>query len=1261
MGELPGARRWRWVLSWLLLAAPACDEPGDVPGGGDPDVEAVAAAEIGTAAEQGTDLDSAEGTGLDEVGAVEEARGASEPVSDSFSAFQSAVDHAAMTRMAPEEKQSSWAEGVYVRDECCTEPGQAAECWEQDADDDGVTCEVNADCPSGSCDTSTVPGLCECGDDDECNDGVCTDAGVCGPSWCNGYKICSCWGGCVWWHADDAYTPEDMCEAQDLYCCNDGYTADPTASGFCSTSVSCGEGECDTSADCTAQVGNVCVQPLCMDEMCYYPAVNAGNCVDVENPGVTWGDQSPPCCCNVDADCPTLPCVDSMYCDTDPTSSTYHQCIFDWVPVMGDCEGEGADPTDTNDACGWWQCDANHDCYETYAAVGTECPPFPQVNTTCRWWECDGGGNCIEHTAAAGADCAPAGETSTICEHWECDGAGSCVQTIEPGGTPCPPAGETNDTCQEWLCDGGGTCLEHTHVGANCDVDHGGPSTEGSDYCGTWRCQADYSCQKEAEHTGQVCQANVDKCAERRCEAAYCTGYTLDVGDECFTPSGGYDACRYYECSVAHECVDAGPAYVPGMSWDLETCSIEAADTVNSPDSVEGDNACSVDHYNPYNGGRFNSCGVSDAGEAVYHFTDYATSSYQLRHTSISVSPTDVGSGYSDNTNWHPLLYTRTTCETASTQYTCEPTSSATTATVNTGPWPYRDYPNSNAPNGMQQIYTYDMSVFVDSRPTTDPPGGEFLMDLSREAHNNNYCNNTDSWVSAPFISGGNYWKERWRGNTNGYENTWRNLLGGDGPSCWSGGFAGYSDTDPKAALFRIQLPDGSTEMGTYDWDHTYKIYTDHAGIGSNLETTLSLWGLSGAPADDSNGCADDLENQYSCRNGSGTQRPRERIIRSGNAWRNGYVAVANYNPGEQGNYELNVIRSPRPYLSMAKIYVGPADTLSGGCCSGGGSHPYEKTMDLEGYRLDFVPTNDTVRGYYVDSSVPTSVELSNGWLVNPSTGVGGDKLEHQVIPTCNGSDGNTCRQNRTSRHPKDVGFSVPIAGDFYRYYCINQAGFVALRKDPGVDCPRWDAEPDTAKLTRPYELGPPGLAPLLAPLWGNLVPCFRSNRECSYDPGWNSCELYQHKNCKSSSGAIITTDLVRFEGTTARVITFNGMDSVLEPRSSNSRDNSLQFQVIIRVDGRIIFFYKEPVSSSAWDQILDVSGWMIGLSGSLYHPCSGDGDCDAAFGASANVECDDQDYSESGETIYSAGDHCIKRISDYKDDNVTGVWIGGP
>jgi hypothetical protein len=101
-------------------------------------------------------------------------------------------------------------------EECCTALDSIRQCWQKDADLDGVTCDNDSDCLSGQCDE--VRGVCACTLQEECNDGqdrlgYCNvSAGYCGPSLCNGYQACACFGGCMAWTLPALEGDERCCE-----------------------------------------------------------------------------------------------------------------------------------------------------------------------------------------------------------------------------------------------------------------------------------------------------------------------------------------------------------------------------------------------------------------------------------------------------------------------------------------------------------------------------------------------------------------------------------------------------------------------------------------------------------------------------------------------------------------------------------------------------------------------------------------------------------------------------------------------------------------------------------------------------------------------------------------------------------------------------------------------------------------------------------------------------------------------------------------
>ena len=114
------------------------------------------------------------------------------------------------------------------------------------------------------------------------------------------------------------------------------------------------------------------------------------------------------------------------------------------------------------------------------------------------------------------------------------------------------------------------------------------------------------------------------------------------------------------------------------------------------------------------------------------------------------------------------------------------------------------------------------------------------------------------------------------------------------------------------------------------------------------------------------------------------------------------------------------------------------------------------------------------------------------------------------------------------------------------------------------------------------------------------------------------------------------------FEGTSAQVITWEGFGGFYYANNLSNGDpgpdHAMSFQVILRVDGRITFFYKMPSSGNTdWNFHLDTNGWIIGLSGGRSVACEDDDDCNDAF-ATSGLSCDVDDFTSrdgSGDDNY--------------------------
>jgi len=287
-------------------------------------------------------------------------------------------------------------------DECCSTPGQAKECWDDDKIlDNVVTCEENNDCMSGVCDKAS--NLCACDFDSDCeNDGACSDSGLCGPSWCNGYLICSCWGGCEWWNSDTNYTPSQWAADKGLYCCEGDYPAGTyvaaeTVSGYLSNSPLCGSG-CTDDNDC-AYLNDDCTNGICDA---------AGVCVSQYLP--TDSAYNPMTCSDANTDLyPTAQYPNScynFYCGevTNENPLTFGVANGNCIPVLNQAAIE------TNNTC------ANPTSLGSFDNTGIATITGNATKPSCTSLQITGSTVCAENTYFAdGDDCTdPANATQSL-------------------------------------------------------------------------------------------------------------------------------------------------------------------------------------------------------------------------------------------------------------------------------------------------------------------------------------------------------------------------------------------------------------------------------------------------------------------------------------------------------------------------------------------------------------------------------------------------------------------------------------------------------------------------------------------------------------------------------------------------------------------------------------------------------------------------------------------------------------------------------
>ena len=1135
-------------------------------------------------------------------------------------------------------------------EECCKNPGAIAGCWWKDAERDGVVCLDDSDCSSNTCVTDIevdggLPpngwGLCGCETSSDCADGVCRD-GICGPSYCNGFLVCACWGGCdeadVWGYETPSQACRDKAKGFPGRCCEGTYanSFEGVGSGYCSDFCPDPEApECAENSDCadiiTSPLSIDCAEAVCDDGYCEIKYINTNSL------------------CSENAATP------------DPMPAWH-----------SDCRG--------------FQCTDTGLCELARLSVGTLCDDEDICTLTST---CNADGDCTAATPnGAPEDCCNPEVTSTFDDGNPCT-VDSCsdVTEIPPfrdqherhvDNTACDnDTDRINDLCGVYVCEAG-ACVEQTtdYIGNDCQLD------TWSD-CLKYVCSAtegeEGTCVSEARNEGQPCGTwpnMVDTCVQQICEAGSCV-YALDVGETGCTPQTGFNACCDYACDGDHECAQAS---CNTADESLEECEGEDLGTLDENDgsmlTTTATNLCAADDYDVLATGRFSTCDIEDSSDTVHRYTETThPTEYQLRHTTITLA--DDG--------WSPVLYTRSDCEDSSSQQTCDTTGDA--LTVTSGPWPLVDTPDVESDTDVVTTYTYDNTVIVDARTNADRPGGAYTLDLEVEEHDNDSCINTGDTIRAPHLKGGDFWKKRFRGNVDGYGNFFHeNDIDIDSDDyydndyCWNGDDP--TADDPRFAFFYVDIPE--TPQGA-DWNHSYKLYTDPLGTGK-MEDVLSFYGTNSDDGD----CRSALTSRPVCQN-TDSLAPREMAIESDDALRKGFAAVSNADPDEADDeYELNLLRVPKPFLGMSQQFVGPGNGVG---CSCNQDVNWTQAFNLIGHRLDFIPTNDAINGFAVRK---TPVDNPSEWLVDIENNT--DTL------VCEGVD--CARPSRTT--PYDIMFRFPYSGALWSKFCIDAAGRILLANNDECEnqwyaMPNsnqflygWDEDTDTDADTH-------ALTPSIAPLWGTIVPCNRFEYQgCSWQAVpilWLSvniyrrtpndgdvtceapmsselscltgCEIWKWNKQSCQSPGRILKELRSFEGTAAMVVTWEGFDGYANPLNGGA-DHALDFQLILRVDGRITFFYRRPgdpaTNEGASDiaTIMNLNGWIVGLSGGrgMDLRCESHDECDETLGGSG-LTCDlaNTSVSAAGKTydVWTADNRCLNKVNlqSAADVPIPGTWQG--
>ncbi|MCP4600102.1 MAG: hypothetical protein GY847_06120, partial [Proteobacteria bacterium] len=346
------------------------------------------------------------------------------------------------------------------------------------------------------------------------------------------------------------------------------------------------------------------------------------------------------------------------------------------------------------------------------------------------------------------------------------------------------------------------------------------------------------------------------------------------------------------------------------------------------------------------------------------------------------------------------------------------------------------------------------------------------------------------------------------------------------------------------------------------------------------------------------------------------------------------------------GDYELTVIKAQPKFFGFVTGYS--KEGAEQGC----GTLDY---FDGEGIRLDFIPSGTTENGYLM-----TVTDEGEGPDTCPGMSGDRDDWGWLVHPYCYGPSGSDEALDYDSWHGgghhqvwKLLPFKFPLGDKFYPalYFdstgriepremfgdCVDDGSCAAYDECTEADCEcvadlgnqcaydpgGIDSEPNAEAFFQSYPNG--GYAPVIAGAWGSF-----------YEEWYDGTDGYLY------------AETVVFEGTLAYVITWEGYDFLDDgdsedlPGYSSWRnfESHISYQVILRADGRIAFYYRGNWDGrDGWDEGVDRNGWIAGISGGLSEiDCSDDGDCTDAYGDEA--ECDDGDGIDPD---YEQSDTCIR------------------
>lgn len=510
--------------------------------------------------------------------------------------------------------------------ECCSGPGHITECWLADAEDDDVTCEEDADCPSDECDTDL--GLCVCENDSECNDGVCTDDNRCGPSWCNGYRMCSCWGGCERVDGDQSYA--SLCLENAMSCCEGTYPVYPDARGRDDS----GLGYCSNCDD-----GNPCTIDKCDGRGGCIHMPGDGACDDgracTENDSCTSGRcAGEPVRCSDENPCTDDRCDETLGCVSENNTSACDDgdaCTLDDRCEEGVCTAGAGRSCEDGNPCTDDICDVDVGC--VYVLNDDPCDDLDA---------CTRGEYCVFGVCGGGVpvDC----EDGNLCTDDSCDPLQGCVNNPNRNLCDDKNACTEGDICQSGVCVGGDPI--------ECDDEN---------IC------TDDSC---IPASGCVFVNNAEPCDDGNacsfgdvCEGGICVATPLECNDSnlCTDDLCGEDGCEYaYNssgCDDQNPCTSNDRCSVGGCAgvliyWRFEESDADNADGIirdwvgNYPAQFEN-TAYTVPDGKKGRAGWFGPGNGSHVGKATtdYHVYDNShTLAFWVKFDDVTAGNQAIGS-----------------------------------------------------------------------------------------------------------------------------------------------------------------------------------------------------------------------------------------------------------------------------------------------------------------------------------------------------------------------------------------------------------------------------------------------------------------------------------------------------------------------------------------------------------------------------------------------------------------------------------------